>query len=64
MHTMQPLEGLREELLIPLQLPKAYTKAEKSINGLIDNWIGDLKQLKVRHNEHIIQHVSSYQKFK
>jgi hypothetical protein len=60
---MQPLQGLREELSIPPQLPEAYTKAEKSINGLIDSYIADMQQLKVRHNEHIVEHVSSYQKF-
>jgi hypothetical protein len=60
---MQPLEGLREELLISPKLPEAYTKAEKSINGLIDTCIGDLQQLKERHNKHIVEHVSSYQKF-
>jgi hypothetical protein len=62
-HYMQALSGVREELVTPLKLPEAYTKAEKSINGLIDSCIGDLQQLKVRHNEHIVEHVSSYQKF-
>jgi hypothetical protein len=57
------LQGLREELLISPKLPEAYTKVEKSINGLIDICVGDLQQLKVRHNEHIVEHMSSYQKF-
>jgi hypothetical protein len=60
---MQPLDGLREELLIPPKLPEAYNKAEKSINGLIDNCIADLQQLKVRHNEHIDKHMNSYRKY-
>jgi hypothetical protein len=47
----------------PPKLPEEYTKAEKSINGLIDSCIADLQQLKVRHNEYIDQHVSSYRKF-
>jgi hypothetical protein len=47
----------------PQRLPEAYTKAEKSINGLIDSSITDLQQLKVRHNEYIDKHVSSYRKF-
>jgi hypothetical protein len=46
----------------PPKLPEAYVKAEKSINGLIDSGIADLQQLKVRHNEHINKHVSSYRK--
>jgi hypothetical protein len=60
---MQVLDGLREELVTPPKLPEAYTKAEKSINGLIDSCIGDLQQLQIRHNQHIHKHVSSYRKF-
>jgi hypothetical protein len=57
------LQGLREELVTPPKLPETYTKVEKSINGLIDSCIVDLQQLKVSHNKHIVEHVSSYQKF-
>jgi hypothetical protein len=60
---MQLLGGLRRKLVPPPKLPEAYTKAEKSINGLIDSCIVDLQQLRVRHNEHIDKHVSSYWKF-
>jgi hypothetical protein len=49
--------------LIPPKLPEAYTKAEKSINGLIDSCVVNLQQLKVRHNEHIDRHVGSYHSF-
>jgi hypothetical protein len=55
--------GLRKKLVPPPKLPEAYTKAEKSINGLIDSYIVDLQQLKVRHNEHIDKHINSYRKF-
>jgi hypothetical protein len=57
------MSGLRKKLVPPPKLPEAYTKAEKSINGLLDSCIADLQQLKVRHNAHIDQHVSSYRKF-
>jgi hypothetical protein len=57
------LGGLRRKLVPPPKLPEAYSKAEKSINGLIDSYIVDLQQLKMRHNEHIDKHVSSYRKF-
>jgi hypothetical protein len=49
--------------LIPPKLPKAYAKAQKSINGLIDSYVLDLQQLKVRYNEHIGRHVGSYHMF-
>jgi hypothetical protein len=62
-HYMQALSGVREELVTPLKLPEAYTKAEKSINGLIDSCIADLQQLKMGHNEHIDKYVNSYRKF-
>jgi hypothetical protein len=52
------------ELATPSNLPEAYTKAEKSIDGFIDSCIVDLQQLKVRHNEHINKRMSSHQKFK
>jgi hypothetical protein len=60
---MQALNGVRENLMMSPKLPESYTKAEKSINGLIDSCITDMQQLKVRHKEHIDRHVSSYQKF-
>jgi hypothetical protein len=62
-HPTQQLDGLREELMTPLKLPEAYIKAEKSINGLIDSYVADLQHLKIRHNQHIHKHVSSYRKF-
>jgi hypothetical protein len=45
-HAMQLLDGLREELITPPKLTGAYTKAVKSINGLIDSCAFDLQQLK------------------
>jgi hypothetical protein len=60
---MQLLGGLRKKLVPPPKLPEEYTKAEKSINGLIDSCVVDLQQLRVRHNEHIDKHVSGYRKF-
>jgi hypothetical protein len=62
-HHMQRLDGLLEKLMTPPKLPKAYIKAEKSINGLIDSCIADLQQLKMGHNEHIDKYVNSYRKF-
>jgi hypothetical protein len=62
-HASQQLDGLREELVAPLKLPEAYIKAEKSINGLIDSCVADLQHLRIRHNQHIDKHVSSYRKF-
>jgi hypothetical protein len=62
-HYMQALDGLREELAMPPKLPDAYIKAEKSINGFIDSCIANLQQLRMKHNEHIDKHVSSYRKF-
>jgi hypothetical protein len=60
---MKLLDGLRAKLVVLPKLPDTYTKAEKSINGLIDSCIADLQQLKVRHHAHIYTHVSSYRKF-
>jgi hypothetical protein len=57
------LGQLRKKLVPPPKLSEAYTKAENSINGLIDTFVVDLQQLKVRHNEHIDKHVTSYRKF-
>jgi hypothetical protein len=51
------------ELRTPSKLPEMYIKAEKSINEFIDNFIVDMQQLKVRHNEYIGKHVSRYRKF-
>jgi hypothetical protein len=60
---MRQFDGLRKKLLTPPKLPEAYAKAEKSINGLIDSCMADLRQLRVRHNEHVDKHVSSHRKF-
>jgi hypothetical protein len=60
---MRPLGGLREDLVTSPKLSGAYTKAEKSINGLIDSFITDLQLLKAQHNEHIHKHLTSYLKF-
>jgi hypothetical protein len=60
---MQLVSGLRKKLVTPPKLPEAYVKTEKSINGLIDNCIADLQQLRVKHNEYIDKHVSSHRKF-
>jgi hypothetical protein len=62
-HHIQLIAGLRKKLVTPPKLPEAYIKAEKSINGLIDSGIADLQQLKVKHNEYIDKHVSSYRQF-
>jgi hypothetical protein len=40
---MKLFGGLRKKLVTPLKLLEAYTKAEKSINGLIDSYIADLQ---------------------
>jgi hypothetical protein len=61
-HHMQLIAGLRKKLVTPPKLPEVYIKAEDSINGLIDSCVADLQQLKVKHNEYINKHVSSYQK--
>jgi hypothetical protein len=60
---MQLLDGLREKLVTQPKLSEAYIQAKKSINGLIDSCVADLQQLKVKHNEYIDKHVSSYGKF-
>jgi hypothetical protein len=60
---MQQVSGLRRRLLTPPKLPEVYTKAQKSINGLVDSCIADLYQPKIEHNEYIDKHVSSYRKF-
>jgi hypothetical protein len=60
---MKQLSGLRKKLVTSPKSPEAYAKAEKSINGLIDSCIDDLQQLRVRHNEHIHQHVSNHHKY-
>jgi hypothetical protein len=59
---MQLLDGLREELAVP-KIPDAYTKAEKSMNGIIDDCIADLQQLKIRHSEHLNKRFISSKKF-
>jgi hypothetical protein len=60
---MKRLNGLRKKLATSPKLPEAYAKAEKSINGLIDSFIVDIQQIKIRHNEYIEKHVNSYRKF-
>jgi hypothetical protein len=60
---MQLTGRLRKKIVTTPKLPEAYIKANKSINGLIDSGIADLQQLKVKYNEYIDKHVSSYRKF-
>jgi hypothetical protein len=42
LHQLQVLQGLRQKLHTPADLPEDYAKAEKSIRGFIDSCIASL----------------------
>ena len=59
-HQMVYLESVLERLAAPLALPEELAKLEKRVDGVIDGFIRDLEELRVKHKAYIEQHLQQY----